>query len=170
MPNTLPHPVIKPWYKQFWPWFLITLPAIAVVASTYTFVLAIRSNDGLVSDDYYKQGEAIDQVLDRDREALRLGIKAQFMLGENHRDVRVLLSKPLASAPPTLTLSIMHPTQAGHDQIVQLKAEGPQMYAGQLATPLMQPHWDIELGDPGKQWRLRGIWQLNAGPLQLPAN
>ena len=43
-----------PWYKQFWPWFIIALPASVVVASFYTLWLAISHPDPLVieQDDY----------------------------------------------------------------------------------------------------------------------
>lgn len=40
-----------PWYKQFWPWFIIALPASAVVAGFYTLWLAINTPDYLVVDD-----------------------------------------------------------------------------------------------------------------------
>ena len=41
-----------PWYKQFWPWFLILLPGTAVVATLYTVVIANQYADDLVVDDY----------------------------------------------------------------------------------------------------------------------
>ena len=40
-----------PWYKQFWPWFIIALPASAVVASFITLWLAISHPDQLVVDE-----------------------------------------------------------------------------------------------------------------------
>lgn len=40
-----------PWYKQFWPWFIIALPASVVVASFFTLWLAISNPDPLVVDD-----------------------------------------------------------------------------------------------------------------------
>jgi len=40
-----------PWYKQFWPWFIIALPASAVIAGFYTLWLAISNPDHLVVDD-----------------------------------------------------------------------------------------------------------------------
>jgi hypothetical protein len=40
-----------PWYRQFWPWFIIALPASAVVASFITLWLAISRPDPLVIDD-----------------------------------------------------------------------------------------------------------------------
>ena len=45
-----------PWYRQFWPWFIIALPASAVVASFITLWLAISNPDQLVieDDDYQR--------------------------------------------------------------------------------------------------------------------
>lgn len=40
-----------PWYKQFWPWFIIALPASAVIAGFYTLWLAINNPDYIVVDD-----------------------------------------------------------------------------------------------------------------------
>lgn len=34
-----------PWYRQFWPWFLIAIPLLGVVLSTITAVNAIRGAD-----------------------------------------------------------------------------------------------------------------------------
>lgn len=55
--NSHPVPIeILPWYKQFWPWFIIALPASVVVASFYTLWLAISNPDPLVIDeDEYRQ-------------------------------------------------------------------------------------------------------------------
>jgi len=33
----------KPWFKQFWPWFLISLPGSVVVASIFTISLAVEN-------------------------------------------------------------------------------------------------------------------------------
>ena len=35
----------KPWYRQFWPWFLIALPGSVVVASMVTIWLAASTSD-----------------------------------------------------------------------------------------------------------------------------
>ena len=45
-----------PWYRQFWPWFIIALPASAVIASIITFWLAVSHPDQLVVDgDEYQR-------------------------------------------------------------------------------------------------------------------
>ena len=40
-----------PWYRQFWPWFIIALPAAAVIASFFTLWLAISNPDYIVVDE-----------------------------------------------------------------------------------------------------------------------
>lgn len=35
----------KPWYRQFWPWFLIALPLTSVVASFATLWIAVTNAD-----------------------------------------------------------------------------------------------------------------------------
>ena len=41
----------QPWYRQFWPWFIIALPASAVVAGLLTLWIAMSNPDYLVIDD-----------------------------------------------------------------------------------------------------------------------
>ena len=46
----------QPWYRQFWPWFIIALPASVVIASFFTLWLAISNPDPLVIDeDQYRR-------------------------------------------------------------------------------------------------------------------
>jgi len=60
-----------PWYRQFWPWFIIALPASVVVASFITLWLAISNPDPLVvNDDEYQQikSELKAQAPERDNQ------------------------------------------------------------------------------------------------------
>ena len=68
----------KPWYRQLWPWLLMSMPAAAVVGGAITFWLAATSNNALVVDDYYREGKAINLELDRDRTAAQLGLSAEL--------------------------------------------------------------------------------------------
>ena len=63
-----------PWYKERWTWLLMLMPATAIVAGFITLWLAITSFDGLVADDYYKQGLAINQTLARANAAQERGL------------------------------------------------------------------------------------------------
>jgi len=65
-----------PWYKQFWPWFIMFLPFSAVVAGIITVVIAFENADSLVAEDYYKKGLAINNNIDHQKKALELGYSA----------------------------------------------------------------------------------------------
>lgn len=158
----------QPWYKERWPWFLMAGPAIVIVAGIITLWLAIASNDGLVTDDYYKQGLAVNQRLQRDHLAGSLGLHADVMrAGLN---VRLLLgAESNAGLPQELTLKLAHPTRAGHDQLVKMALEGPGFYSGKLSAEV-SGRWLVSIEDPAGQWRLQGEWQVDSvEPLRLKA-
>jgi hypothetical protein len=46
-----PQPVIKPWYREPWPWVAIGIPAAAVIMGLTTLYLALANPDYLVVDD-----------------------------------------------------------------------------------------------------------------------
>src|SRR5574343_1417273 len=157
---------VTPWYKQRWPWFLMAGPAVVIVAGVITAWLAVVSNDGLVTDDYYKQGLAVNQQLHRDSQAGSLGLHADVMLAG--KNVRLLLrSEGEVKLAPALTLKLSHPTRAGQDQAVQRVSEGQGFYSGKLAAEV-SGRWLVSIEDPVGQWRLHGEWQADSDePLRL---
>jgi hypothetical protein len=40
-----------PWYRQFWPWFLILIPSLAVIGGFVTLWLALSHPETLVVDE-----------------------------------------------------------------------------------------------------------------------
>ena len=155
---------VQPWYREPWPWILMAGPATGVVAGLFTAWLAVSSDDGLVVDDYYKQGLAINQTLGRSDAAARLGIGAELRLVDGR--VEVLLAGPAAKG--VLMLSLVHPTLAGMDQALKLSMVQPGVYEGRL-TPLRAGRWHLVLEQ--SNWRLAGDWTLPAAEaLVLGAN
>lgn len=149
----------KPWYREPWPWILMAGPAIVVVAGFITAWLAVRSNDGLVEDDYYKQGLAISQRLAREQQAAGLGLGAELFLGDNARDLRLsLVSETGAVLPGEVRLLVIHPTRAGADQIVPLQKDAAGYYVGRLTAPLQRGRWHVMLEDEDRNWRIAGDW------------
>lgn len=47
-------PDSKPWYKQFWPWFLIALPGSVVIASFITIGIAVENAPTITDRDIGK--------------------------------------------------------------------------------------------------------------------
>ncbi|HSQ05122.1 MAG TPA: FixH family protein, partial [Burkholderiales bacterium] len=135
------------------PWFLMTGPVAVVIASAATLWLAVASNDGLVADDYYKRGLAINQTLSRERRAAAAGYRAQVAFSPRFDRMRVVLSG--SAMPVALTVRFAHPTRAGLDQLVRLPAMAPGIYEGSLAVP--QPgSWRLIVQDDAGTWRLHG--------------
>ena len=145
---------VRPWYRQFWPWFIMALPLAAVIAGLTTVAIAVTHQDSVVRDDWYTEGKSINQDIARDSRATTLGINADIrsdaVTGEIH--VRLQHNAQSFTAPDTLTLYFSHPTLASADQQVQLKRQGDD-YRGQLARGLKGRYY-VELGTP--HWRLQG--------------
>ena len=52
-----------PWHRQLWPWLLIAPPVASVVGGVTILCLAVATNDGLVTPDYYRKGVEINRTL-----------------------------------------------------------------------------------------------------------
>ena len=55
----------KPWFKQLWPWLLISGPAVAMIGCIITIYLAINLYaDQPLRDGVSKQGLKVEQLRD----------------------------------------------------------------------------------------------------------
>jgi hypothetical protein len=138
----------KPWYREPWPWILMSGPAAVLVAGAATIWIAFASADGLVAGDYYKRGLAINQDLRREKKAVERSIGAEVSVESGK--VRVRLT---GDAPAALFGQLVHATRAGHDQRLRLAQVAPGLYESEL--PALPPgRWRIVLEDPRHEWRL----------------
>jgi hypothetical protein len=110
--------------------------------------IAFASADGVVAGDYYKQGLAINQELQREQRAQQRSIGAEVRLQSGK--IRVHLS---GAAPEALFGHLVHATRAGHDQRVRLAKVAPGFYEAELPA-LPAGHWRVVLEDPRREWRL----------------
>jgi len=165
----------KPWYREPWPWFLMALPAAAVVGGIVTAVIAFRGADGVVAADYYKRGLAINEELSRSRLAASLGVEAEFRIGGiepgDFVAVRLVAEQPL---PPeaALRVRLVHPGRSGADRSAVLARVGTNdggrsvEYAGSWgeAAPVTgHPAWQVVIETA--QWRLDGDAAIEDGRL-----
>ena len=152
-----------PWYREPWPWLLMAGPAIVVVAGFVTLGLAIQSSDGLVADDYYKQGKAINMTLTRDAHARTLGYRAQLELNAEGRVA--LKFEDAAPNAKLLKLTLHHPTRAGFDREILLSRTPDNSYTAAMA-PIDASRWSMTLEDESRTWRLTGDW--STGQQKVP--
>jgi hypothetical protein len=147
-PNVIASP---PWYRQRWPWLLIAGPAIVVVAGFFTLYLAISTDDGVISDDYYTRGLLINKELLRSQRAEAMGLSAVLHVAPSGA-VRLELAAGVDVAfPDAVTLKLVHPTRSGQDRAVALTHGPGNVYVGDLgASPAGR--WLVSVETP--QWRL----------------
>lgn len=152
----------KRWYREPWPWYLIAGPATVVVASAITAWLAISSADGLVTDDYYKEGMVVDRTLARSRlaEALGLEVRARFTSEGVSMGLYAKSGETPFIWPSIINLTVSHPTRAGLDQNVALVRAG-DTYVGTFRLPA-SGHWLILVEDDARTWRMMGNVMLPA--------
>lgn len=151
----MPDPA-TPWYRDRWPWILMAGPAIVVVAGIATAVIAIESDDGLVTEDYYKRGLAINQTLERAARTAELGLVATVGVAADGA-VAVALASASADAdarPASLRFRLAHPTRAGEDRAAMLTPEGPGRYVGRVA-PVPPGRWRVVVETD--RWRLPSV-------------
>ena len=138
----------KPWYREPWPWLLMAGPAAVIVAGGATIWIAVAGADGLVAEDYYRQGLAINKVLAREEAARTLGLSAKVDLRDGH--LVVILR---GQTPEALFAHLAHATRAGHDLRVRLAPAGQGVYQAEL-PPLPAGRWRIVIEDPRSTWRI----------------
>jgi hypothetical protein len=79
----------RPWYREPWPWILAAGPFIVVIAAFYTAWLAVKSNDGLVTEDYYRKGLSANQTIARSEQATKMGLVAGVRITGDTLSVRL---------------------------------------------------------------------------------
>ena len=144
-----------PWYRQRWPWILMAGPAAVLVAGAITTWIAFSTSDGLVAQDYYKQGLAVNKVLAKEEAAARLGLEARIELpGDRHRIV-VNLS---GAQPPELRVRFAHATRSGFDLALGLIRVGEGRYEAAVPQDLPAGRWKVQIETAKGDWRLAGEW------------
>lgn len=150
------------WYHEPWPWLLMAGPAAVIVAGAITVYLAIVSNDGLVADDYYKRGLAINQTLARDAAAHSRDYQARIEFAGDFARVRVSFEHGVPASEP-LVLRLAHPGRPALDRVLPLIPEADGSYAATFPA-LSAGRWQVILEDAAQLWRLTGAVTAVAVP------
>ncbi len=146
----------QPWYKNPMVWMVIFFPSVAVIAGTSTIFIAINTEDGLVVDDYYKQGLQINLVIKHDKKAKELGLRA--FVDTNTKTGEVLVSldaREKLELQKEITFRLIHRTRSGLDQFTTLSQLGTSNdYRGYIKPPVIEGRWTIQILSTG-DWRLK---------------
>lgn len=164
---------VQPWYRQFWPWFIIALLSSSVIAGLTTVWISLQTTDSLV----VSSGDDVQMIAERrisaEQLASELGLAALLDINVGTGAISVAMqSGALALVPPRLELEFAHPAFAERDQLLPLHlaqpdAEGNPVWSGHFVTV---PHgrWYVMLRS-GDDWRVSGEWQGEAQLTLHPA-
>ncbi|MDJ0749883.1 MAG: FixH family protein [Woeseiaceae bacterium] len=151
----------KPWYRQFWPWFIIALPASAVIAGFTTLWIAMQTTDSLVLIPEKGVKAEADRQVAAARLASELGLAAAVDIDLATGAVAVVMrSGDLAEAPATLEFEMSHPAFAERDRLITLNrampdAEGNPVWVGHfVSVPEGRYYAVLKSSD----WRLSAEW------------
>lgn len=145
--------MVKPWYKQFWPWFLIILPLTVVVWTIVTVVVFANNSVSLVAEDYYKKGKGINIDISKMNVARDLGLNATVSSDDN----TVVISFNKGELPhfPALTATFTHRTLPDRDFTKLLTADAKGNYRLTQEDSIQGP-WFVELEPHNKEWMIQG--------------
>lgn len=145
---------ITPWYAEPWAWLVFGLPLATVIACLLTILIAARTADGLVVDDYYKRGLEINRVLDREASARDLALAIDRVAVEAAGFSFSLGGNEVFTPPAQLEVRFTHATRATADRTVIAGHLGGGHYRGALdgPAPLAAGPWYVDAGTP--EWRL----------------
>ncbi len=140
------------WYSSPYVWLMIGLPLTAVVAGVYTIYLAVISDDGLVSEHYYKDGLVINRILKLENAAKELNLSAMVNFDEEAKKLKIMLTaNPQFIYPKEIKASFLNKTRKGFDKEVSLTLGNENIYSGELPT-LVIGQWYVEIETD--QWRI----------------
>lgn len=151
-------PPSKHWHQYPLVWMMISIPFSAVIMGVVMMWLAVDTDDGLVADDYYKQGLEINRVLSRDKNAAELGLSAIIEFDNSARIMTVKFEKGLlASFPDKLPLQLQHATRANSDITVWLDHGIDDQYIGHADQSISEGVWYFQISGKATDdtdWRI----------------
>ncbi len=162
-----PEDNVLPWYKEFWPWFIIGMLSFSVVLGLSLLTIAIRNADSLVVDNYYDVGKGINTSLEREKLAEQLEMTGTLNLDNATGQVEFVISGQ--SRPQQLVLNLISPTQEKNDRRIILQPVGSDLYRGLLEDDIQGRRFVEILGqEDGADWRLFEEHTLQNGqPIRL---
>ena len=158
----------KPWFKQPWLWFVLSVSIASVILSSIMVTVAIVGRYTLVSDNYYKDGMGINQTIEQDNMADHLGLKPTLEIIDGAVIIELVGDKyhPKLQQQAYLTLKVLHPTVGDQDQVIKLLPTASGQFLGDLQTPIEGRRY-IDLYAFDESWRIREEVTFPTGKVTL---
>lgn len=140
-----------PWYKHFWPWYIVFMKCAVITACIVTAILIYRNPAPMVVDDYYNEGRAINLQLIREARALEMGLSmAVQFVGD---DVELRFHTGEVTDRSAIRLVFYHPTMDALDFELMVPHVNDGVYRASLPQQI-SGNWRIDVEPFHREWRM----------------
>ncbi|WP_119395378.1 FixH family protein [Salinibius halmophilus] len=157
-----------PGYKSPYMWMVLIPVMASVVAGTTFLIASIVSWDGVVVDNYYKDGRSYEMRQDEDYAARQMGLSALMLQqGDN---LLVQVNGEINSLPKELKLYVIHPTKSDFDQRIDFTLQEGNRYLANTEITAFEGSRILQLQpfEAEQMWRVHG--NLERWPSSIPVN
>lgn len=123
-------------WNQPWLWFTLAPLILSVVLGLTMLNISFHIQDGLVTDEYSKEGLAINERIEKEENAKTLEIKATISLDDQSGELQLQFSSKQDTTPDNLILEIIHPIIKDQDIKIVLTHQGEGRFTGHLDQQL----------------------------------
>ena len=153
----------NPWYKEPWPFILVSITGLGVVAGSTLAVIGFSNPPEIVSGQFGSLAKFVTEDSARVDQARALGLSGRLAL-EGNEVVLTISALDAASLPEQLMVQFQHPATSAGDSVALLsrtsRSDKRGQYRGSYAVP---PHAraHVSVTDLNQSWALAG--RLDAG-------
>ncbi|MDX1625177.1 MAG: FixH family protein [Wenzhouxiangellaceae bacterium] len=153
-----------PWYRQFWPWFLLAVLAWGIVSASITLAVAVGNPPQMMKGDYARLGKVLVDTHVRADRAESLGL-AGHLTGVDGRLRLELAARDASAVDDSLLLLVQHPVDAARDRQLLLRRVGATTWLAE--TEDLPPRGRVVVSDPGQTWWISSSFAGDADRLDV---
>ena len=153
-------------YKEYWFWLVMAPIFSSVVVGTSFVITSFKTFDGVVVDNYYKDGKGFQVRYEEDRLAVANHLQATLVKSDSQ--IKIQLSGEISSFPDSLNLIFIYPTSDQFDIELIAQHIGNGVYQTSINDQVTNHFYLVQLYTPEQvspAWRLHGETDL---PLRKP--
>ena len=163
--NMIPKIDSSPWRQPIF-WLALGLPALVVIASVATLMVASKGGSSdAVADDVQRMAQIQTTNLGPDAVAAREHLSALLRMDADALQLQIQTVSGDFDRTGTLRLSLLHPVHARADRSLVLQ---PTALGWEAQIELDRSHdWQVQLQPEDSRWRLQGRWLKGQASLVL---
>jgi hypothetical protein len=143
-------------WNQPWLWFTLAPLILSVVLGLTMLNISFHIQDGLVTDEYSKEGLTINERIEKEERAKQLNTQIVLSKDISAGELSLQFSSKLDSQPDNLVLELIHPIIKDQDLKLVMTHQGSGRYTTQLDTAPDGKHYLRIQALHNPDWVLKG--------------